>query len=42
LWRGVRFVWEEHDGPRVEPPLRRGFGSRLIREGLARERQADA
>jgi two-component sensor histidine kinase len=33
----VRFVWEEHGGPEVAPPLRRGFGSRLIQEGLARE-----
>jgi two-component sensor histidine kinase/integral membrane sensor domain MASE1 len=33
----VRFVWEERDGPKVTPPLRRGFGSRLIQEGLARE-----
>lgn len=33
----VRFVWEERDGPPVAPPLRRGFGSRLIQEGLARE-----
>jgi two-component sensor histidine kinase/integral membrane sensor domain MASE1 len=34
----VRFVWEERDGPPVAaPPVRRGFGSRLIQEGLARE-----
>ncbi|WP_430423431.1 HWE histidine kinase domain-containing protein [Phenylobacterium sp.] len=33
----LRFVWREVDGPAVQPPLRRGFGSRLIQEGLARE-----
>lgn len=33
----VVFVWEEGGGPKVSPPLRRGFGSRLIQEGLARE-----
>ena len=33
----VRFVWEERDGPPVAPPVRRGFGSRLIEVGLARE-----
>lgn len=37
----IQFVWEEHDGPPVEPPLRRGFGSRLIQEGLPRELQAE-
>lgn len=35
--RLIRFVWEEQGGPAVAPPLRRGFGSRLIQEGLARE-----
>lgn len=33
----LRFVWREADGPTVQPPMRRGFGSRLIQEGLARE-----
>lgn len=33
----LRFVWREADGPIVQPPVRRGFGSRLIQEGLARE-----
>jgi len=37
----VRFVWEEQGGPEVSPPLRRGFGSRLIQEGLARELQGE-
>ena len=27
-------TWEEHGGPPVSEPLRRGFGSRLIRTGL--------
>jgi two-component sensor histidine kinase len=29
--------WEERGGPPVLPPSRKGFGSRLIQEGLARE-----
>ena len=35
--REVRIVWEESGGPRVEAPVRKGFGTRLIQEGLARE-----
>lgn len=31
----LRFLWRERSGPRVEPPRRRGFGSRLIEGGLA-------
>jgi two-component sensor histidine kinase len=36
---GPRLVmrWEEHGGPPVLPPSRKGFGSRLIQDGLARE-----
>jgi two-component sensor histidine kinase len=36
---GPRLVmgWEEHGGPPVSPPSRKGFGSRLIQDGLARE-----
>ncbi|MBB3018618.1 PAS domain S-box-containing protein [Microvirga lupini] len=36
---GPRLVmrWEEHGGPLVAPPSRKGFGSRLIQDGLARE-----
>ncbi|WP_349372100.1 HWE histidine kinase domain-containing protein [Salinarimonas sp.] len=34
--------WEERDGPRVVPPERRGFGSRLIETGLAAELQGTA
>ena len=29
--------WEERDGPAVQAPARRGFGSRLIERSLARE-----
>ena len=34
-----RFVleWREHGGPRVTPPTRQGFGTRLIERGLANE-----
>ena len=35
------FRWEERDGPPVEPPRRRGFGSKLIERGLAAELQGD-
>lgn len=30
----LRLEWRESGGPRVEPPARRGFGSRLIERGL--------
>jgi len=33
----LAFRWEEHGGPRVAGPARRGFGSRLIEDALARE-----
>ena len=33
----VRFLWQESGGPMVEPPVRKGFGTRLIQDGLARE-----
>jgi two-component sensor histidine kinase len=33
----LRLTWRERGGPPVEPPRRRGFGSRLIERGLARE-----
>jgi two-component sensor histidine kinase len=41
---GARLVfrWEEHGGPPVSPPLRTGFGSRLIQKGLARELNGSA
>jgi two-component sensor histidine kinase len=33
----LRLVWKEHGGPAVNPPGRRGFGSRLLERGLAGE-----
>ncbi|MBC8035795.1 MAG: PAS domain-containing protein [Rhizobiales bacterium] len=33
--RSILFHWREYNGPPVEPPKRRGFGSRLIERGLA-------
>ncbi len=33
--RRLTMVWREHDGPRVVPPTRVGFGTRLIERGLA-------
>jgi PAS domain S-box-containing protein len=33
----VDILWRERGGPKVAKPSRRGFGSRLIEQGLARE-----
>jgi two-component sensor histidine kinase len=33
----LRLTWCESGGPAVSPPQRRGFGSRLLEDGLARE-----
>jgi two-component sensor histidine kinase len=42
-WRVVgdelRIKWEESGGPPVTPPTRRGFGTRLIQQGLAADLQ---
>ncbi|HEY0650846.1 sensor histidine kinase [Phenylobacterium sp.] len=35
--RRLRLTWSERGGPPVSPPVRRGFGSRLIEQGLAQE-----
>lgn len=35
--KNLRFTWEEHGGPAVSQPQRRGFGLRLIEQGLERE-----
>jgi two-component sensor histidine kinase len=35
--RRLNLTWSEAGGPPVTPPSRRGFGSRLIERGLARE-----
>ena len=32
-----RLTWRERGGPEVVPPSRKGFGSRLVRQGLAGE-----
>lgn len=37
----VAFRWTEHGGPPVTPPTRRGFGSRLIKDGIAMELGGD-
>ncbi|MHA6288930.1 PAS domain-containing sensor histidine kinase [Maricaulis sp. CAU 1757] len=33
----LRIRWQESGGPKVSPPSRQGFGTRLIERGLARE-----
>lgn len=33
----LKIVWAESGGPPVSPPKRRGFGSRLIQQGLAHD-----
>lgn len=33
----LRLQWREKDGPPVAPPSRRGFGSRVLEQGLAHE-----
>jgi two-component sensor histidine kinase len=33
----LRLTWTERGGPRVEPPSRRGFGTRLIERSLAQD-----
>lgn len=35
--RRLSVCWREHGGPAVLPPTRRGFGSRVIEQGLAHE-----
>jgi PAS domain S-box-containing protein len=41
---GQRLIlrWQESDGPRVKPPSRKGFGSRVIERGLAHELEGTA
>ncbi|HVR82451.1 MAG TPA: chemotaxis protein CheB [Luteimonas sp.] len=38
----LHLLWAEHNGPLVTPPSRRGFGSRLLNEGLAYELEGTA
>jgi PAS domain S-box-containing protein len=33
----LKILWEEKGGPTVTPPLRRGFGTKLLERGLAHE-----
>ncbi len=40
--RRLRLTWTETGGPPVSPPPRRGFGTRLIERGLARELNGSA
>ncbi|UTP39642.1 GAF domain-containing protein [Phenylobacterium sp. LH3H17] len=40
--RRLRLTWTETGGPPVAPPPRRGFGTRLIERGLARELNGSA
>jgi two-component sensor histidine kinase len=37
----LHLQWEEQGGPPVSAPQKRGFGSRLIERGLARELDAE-
>lgn len=39
--RRFRFEWKERGGPPVEPPRKRGFGSRLVEEGLGQDIAAE-
>ena len=38
--RWLRFHWRETNGPPVTPPARKGFGSRVIEQGLPHELQS--
>lgn len=38
--RAVKIHWQEFDGPVVQPPKQRGFGSRVIERTLVREHDA--
>jgi two-component sensor histidine kinase len=38
----LSLTWQEADGPEVHPPQRQGFGTRLLRDALARELQGEA
>jgi two-component sensor histidine kinase len=37
----LRLIWEETDGPTVQEPTRRGFGTRLIERSLAQDLDGD-
>jgi two-component sensor histidine kinase len=40
--RRLHLSWTESGGPAVEPPTRRGFGTRLIERSLAQDLDGDA
>lgn len=40
--RRLHLNWAEEDGPTVQPPSEKGFGSRLIERGVAAELQGEA
>ncbi|MEI1253007.1 PAS domain S-box protein [Rhizobium aouanii] len=40
--RSIRLLWTEYGGPPVKSPTRKGFGSRLLEQALARELGARA
>jgi two-component sensor histidine kinase len=40
--RELRLSWTETDGPPVSPPMRRGFGSRLVEHGLGQDLGGEA
>lgn len=40
--RHLSFCWVEHDGPRVTPPTRTGFGTRMIERMLRRHVRGEA
>ncbi|CAO4157186.1 HWE histidine kinase domain-containing protein [Methylorubrum extorquens] len=39
--RGLRWDWNEHDGPPVAPPAREGFGSKLLNRVLIAQAAAE-
>jgi two-component sensor histidine kinase len=40
--RALRLAWRESGGPPVREPKRRGFGSRMIEQGLKHDLQGEA
>jgi two-component sensor histidine kinase len=38
----LKLCWKERGGPPVEPPRRRGFGTRLIERSLAQDLDGEA
>jgi two-component system, chemotaxis family, CheB/CheR fusion protein len=38
----LELVWTERDGPTIDPPMKRGFGTELIERGLRFELQGEA